>query len=242
VRHPLSGAFKRVDRADVHIQELKALVQRFKESNQDKLRAYKHPTEPQILQFLVKPGQKVRMGIKDEPFINIPEDAPILVGETVYNLRAALDYLVYELSGRRSGTQFPIEDCKLSKDGKYGFDTRRKTYLNGLTDAQVEAIESLQPYVGCTWAQTLRDISNPDKHRHLTAINARSKQIIVVNRDVVISHENRPEKTGVPHPERYLDLEYLIDIAFPDRTPVVEVLQFLKGSVAGAIKIFESEF
>jgi len=39
----------------------------------------------------------------------------------------------------------------------------------GVSLAHVAAIDGLQPYRGCTWSLILRDISNPDKHRKLTA-------------------------------------------------------------------------
>ena len=56
-------------------------------------------------------------GIMNLRFREIPETFPILVGEIIYNLRAALDYLIFELSLLDSGNeingsipQFIIED------------------------------------------------------------------------------------------------------------------------------------
>ena len=53
----------------------------------------------------------------------IPAMLGILIGETIYNLRAILDYLVYELaildSGQiQKGTQFPIEDTESEFDSQ----------------------------------------------------------------------------------------------------------------------------
>src|SRR5204863_4438007 len=86
--------------------------------------------------------------------------------EMIYNLRAALDYVVFEParfdSGQtQNGTQFPIEDKP------EGFKGRQKTYLKGLTDPHVALVEEYQPCQGCNWTATLRDLSNPDKHREL---------------------------------------------------------------------------
>ena len=52
-------------------------------------------------------------------YINPPPILPILIGETIYNLRAALDYLVYELFYLDTGettniTKFVIEDSEQS--------------------------------------------------------------------------------------------------------------------------------
>lgn len=81
---------------------------------------------------------------------SFPLDLSIRVGETVYNLRSAMDYLIYSLarhdSGRiQKGTQFPIES------GKQGFLRRRNTFLRGVADEHVAKIERYQPYRGCPW-------------------------------------------------------------------------------------------
>ncbi|MCH8188130.1 MAG: hypothetical protein IIB66_05415, partial [Proteobacteria bacterium] len=107
------------------------------------------------------------MGSATFPIEPVPHIIKILVGEITYNLRAALDYLVYELarldSGEvKNGTQFPIEDTE------DGFKRKRNAFLKGVSDKHVAIIESLQPYSGCDWTRILRDLSNPDKHRQLT--------------------------------------------------------------------------
>jgi len=236
--HPLDGAFKRVNRADVHIRELETLVERFRKQYEYEIVPENNLTERQILQHFFDKKSIPIMGIYNRPVDEIPEDIPIIVGETVYNLRASLDYLVYELSGRRSGTQFPIEDCKLSKDGKYGFDTRRKTFLNGLTDAHVAAIEALQPYAGCKWAKTLRDISNPDKHRHLAIVHSNWEETITF----LDGSENSPKEADISYPERAVDLKHTVNVTLPDGAPIIELLKFVKSSIAGVLITFESEF
>jgi hypothetical protein len=72
----------------------------------------------------------------------------ILVGEVAYNLRAALDYLVYELSivdsprQEPTMTQFPI--C--SSPGSW--ERSRRTRIRLLSDAHVTDIKKLQPATG----------------------------------------------------------------------------------------------
>lgn len=100
-----------------------------------------------------------------------PPEIGITAGEVVYNLRAALDYLVFELATLGSGevnmrTQFPIESTP------EGFKARRHptkrgdpNWLTGVDCSHCAAIEALQPYNGVDWTEFLRDISNEDKHR-----------------------------------------------------------------------------
>src|SRR5689334_11619575 len=104
--------------------------------------------------------------VRPAPWIVDPlrNRASVVVGEIVYNLRAALDYLVYvpaeqDSGARQSGTQFPIEDSQ------QGFTAHRPTRLKGVSDEHAAVIRQFQPYRGCEWTRTLRDLSNPDKHR-----------------------------------------------------------------------------
>jgi len=237
--HPLDGAFARVNRADVHIQELKILIERFRKDNEDKLVPHEELTGAT---FVVKPGQAMSMEIKSRPVPDIPEDISILVGEVIYNLRAALDYLIYELAIKDSGsiqdgTQFLIEDSKS------GFDARAKRYLFGLSNAHIQGIEALQPYCGCEWTKTLRDISNPDKHRHLIAVNSQWNQLSVFGGDVAPEDPgNIIRGGGVFYTEDHFNLQYPIYVTFEDGTPVVKVLEIVKGTISGVIKTFEPDF
>lgn len=102
----------------------------------------------------------------------IPPPAPlisILIGESVYNLRAALDYLVYELawldSGQvQEGTQFPIDKSQTE------FKRSCKRFLAGVNPTHCDWIEQFQPYNGCKWTPLLQALSNPDKHKQLTHV------------------------------------------------------------------------
>ncbi len=108
--HPLDGAFERVTRAGEHIDDL---VRQIKELTRT--------SEQAVLDGLdLQPGTIkldtviLPLGANILPF-DVPSRYSILVGETFYNLRAALDYLVYELARRDTGipqerTQFPITD------------------------------------------------------------------------------------------------------------------------------------
>lgn len=110
---------------------------------------------------------------------NPPPKIGITAGEIVYNLRAALDYLVFELAFHDSfntsldsinmRTQFPIEDTPEGFKGRIDPIKRRggtiDNALTGVSPDHIAAIEALQPYKGVDWTKLLRDLSNEDKHR-----------------------------------------------------------------------------
>ena len=95
--------------------------------------------------------------------------------------------------------------------------------------------QRLQPYCGCHWAGTLRDISNPDKHRTLTLVD--------------------PVKTATFPPMQIyaagalttnasvdMDVEVAFEVKFGEGTPVVETLEVLQSEVASVLDSFKSEF
>ena len=106
IKPSLDNAYARADRAQQHLESLKREL--------DKAFANPSPIFSQLGDAMA-----------DGDFIIVDYSGRllrpiwgILVGETVYNLRAALDYLVYELAILDSGqiqeyTQFPIEDREL---------------------------------------------------------------------------------------------------------------------------------
>jgi len=105
-----------------------------------------------------------------------------LIGDVVQNLRAALDYLVWDLSildsgswpvdrkGRELRTQFPV--C-VKKTGPNGFDspTVQTVLLDSISPSHKAEIERFQPYVtGDNTLVLLVKISNEDKHRIIQAV------------------------------------------------------------------------
>ena len=106
----------------------------------------------------------------------------LLVGDIVYNLRSALDHLVYQLAlintggnvARPERTQFPICDSRLLYEKAASAD------LAEVAPDHKQVIESFQPYhpmeenisVGLYFhpLAMLRDLSNTDKHRFITPV------------------------------------------------------------------------
>ena len=94
-----------------------------------------------------------------------------LVVDIVEDLRAALDYMVFELSALNTPDlneqvpQFVIADTKEE------FDRQSRRRLRYLTEEQkTDFIEKLQPFNGNHMLAILRDISGQSKHRRLLSV------------------------------------------------------------------------
>jgi hypothetical protein len=173
----------------------------------------------------------------------IPPEVSVLIGEVLYNLRACLDYTVYELSAldsgaHKGGTQFPI------KDTPDGFKRRRKGFLNGINDSHAAAIERLQPYNGVNWTKVLRTLSNPDKHRYLVFNTHTTRMDRTTTTDPADPWHGLFLNCGVSVDGREVcvNLHITFFIAFDDGLPVIETLEEIKTQVAQVLADFKPEF
>ncbi|MEE8194685.1 MAG: hypothetical protein V3T73_04215, partial [Dehalococcoidales bacterium] len=153
-----------------------------------------------------------------------------LIGETVQNLRKALDYLVYELacSDSKSSvekTQFVIVDSE--KDFR-----RQKWHLRGLVGEHIAMFERLQPYNGCHWTKLIETLSNPDKHKTLTAVrHFTGIRVDERNTEAILAGNNVS-----------VDSYASIQITFYRGSPVIETLEQLVLDVTETLHVFEPEF
>ena len=166
--HQLDGAYQRVRRAGIHLANLNRRVNALRKAIYDSVAIDRKPQS-----FVSEDGKRREVVLGSAKFLIEPvqHTIKILIGEIIYNLRAALDYLIYELARLDSGqvidgTQFPIENSI------NGFKRRRKSFLKGISDEHVTIVEGLQPYNGCDWTKLIAALSNPDKHRKLTIANS----------------------------------------------------------------------
>jgi hypothetical protein len=233
--HPLFGAELRVDRADRYLTEASELITAFADD---------------CAQYIVVDGDletgECTISLSHTP--TLPIHLPLAVSDCVHNLRAALDYLVYELARHDSGefqdgTQFIVEDVKFdAHNPKRGFDARAKVYLKGISDDHVRRLEEFQPYMGCKWTKTLVQISNPDKHRQLTPIKDLGGRTIQMELGAIAS----PRKDGKRLPTGqtlHLDPRQAIRIQLPHgNVAVLVTLYDLKTAVTETIGSFKSEF
>jgi hypothetical protein len=245
--HPLDGALAHVDRADRDFDELKSLLEKFTREEHQKILAY--------YDFASREGiHKIYLGgIQTISYPAVPFSAAVLVSAVIHHLRAALDYLVYELALQDSGvvqdgTQFIIEDIKADpKNVRRGFDGRAKSKFAGISPFHISMFEELQPYKGVQWTAILRDISNSDKHRKLTVIRSSQTTSHGFVTGEPGTFDARPGPT-----ERSLDGTYDIHlhqdstffVGFPEwrNIPVLETLEILKGEVRATIDRFKPEF
>ena len=109
---------------------------------------------------------------------NVPIEWSVRLGEIFYNLRSALDHLVWQLvlanrqkPGRRNA--FPI----VKDEGDWQRATRRLKRLKGVAPRVEAEIERMQPYTGgigflfdVSKFWTLSELCNIDKHRHLNMV------------------------------------------------------------------------
>lgn len=244
--HPLDGAFARVERATSHIQELERVIAKFSKA-----------TEKAFVRQEQTHGRKLRDGqytvrIRSDAITGqVPLPAAVVVGEVIYNLRAALDYLIFELAWKDSGveqkgTQFPIQPKRCAKppDARYGFSEKSMERLTGLSDSHIAAVEKLQPYAGCAWTKTLSDISNPDKHRRLTAVSGGEQGFALVRKGVRGTFDGYSGKTiRFGKSEINVHHQHAILVTLPDgMTPIIETLENLHREVAATIDAFKPEF
>jgi hypothetical protein len=239
--HPLDGAFQRINRAEEHLSELKQRLDDFRQRYLDAATIRFDP-DPPYHAHPIHPS----LTPQTEHIVSI------VLGEICYNLRSALDYLVYELALLDSGsiqhrTQFPITDTPEKFAGS------AKSKLIGISSSHVSAIEELQPYRGCTWPKVLRTLSNPDKHKMLTPRGG-SFQIEVVPDGFVpsfspfvhtIRHLKRPDGLDVDV-QLIASIQIIVPVINTSTIPIGDVIEEtvekLIAQVRGTLEKFKAEF
>lgn len=225
--HPLDGAHEQVNGAREHLDALKPEIDTFAEeiANSISLK-YKRG-------FVKINGRHLLVPIATAGFpVNRP--APLktsrLIGEVIQPLRKSLEYLAYELvrfdsKSIKEQTQFIIVDSP----EKFRSNLWR---LDGLIPEHIAMFEMLQPYKGCNWTKLIRDLSNPDKHKTLTAIkHPVALSLDPSNTEAILAGNNVS-----------MDSYASIKITFSNGTPVIKGLEQLVLDVTKTIHLFDFEF
>lgn len=199
----------------------------------------------------LEPGSTKTVEMPGIEIASLPR-APIVLsirlGEAIYNLRAALDYLVFNVAWKDShaikeGTQFPIEDNPQKFEGritgvyvgrdKKGRPKQRscKPYLAGVDRTHCRWIEEFQPYKGCNWSRLLRTLSNPDKH----------KQLIRIRNVLRVDEQERVVRQTDAGPVVNVKFKYALFIGI-NEVPLDQILREIEEGVGNALAVFDPVF
>lgn len=127
--------------------------------------------------------EKRQIGFFEVRLPNPPKTVATIVGDCLHNLRASLDYLVWQLvysnppNTPGKNNMFPI--CQAASNFE---ELLRKGRLDGLEEKAVEAVRSLQPLdLPQHPLVLLNDLYNADKHRDLHVVVAVASDLDVVS-------------------------------------------------------------
>lgn len=203
--HCLDGVRAKLDRARHHISDL-----------EDRIEAYLATQPIQIREHHDRDGATRHIQWIATTSNDPPTELGLIVGDWAQNVRAALDYIVYELVRRETGdddprwTQFPIAVDAARYAGQ------EQSRLRGAPDWSLPVFRALQPYNDGTDAAyhplaVLADISNRDKHRllHTAAMEIAASQARVSGTSMVAIRQ-LAQNPGIVEDERLL-LDALID-------------------------------
>lgn len=147
----------KIERANKHIGELRALIERFLDSDPYRI----------IYEGDVNTGKRHVRWIELEP---VPCMVPIIAGDVLHCLRSALDHLYALLVAINGyalgrGDQFPVSDT-----AKAYKDARPRIVARVGPDA-LKLLDALEPYKGgCDAIWRLHRLNITDKHRALMTI------------------------------------------------------------------------
>ena len=229
----LQGSLVRIRRAELFLVELEGVLAEFEKTLFDGIEF--RPEES-------AEGFTMQFSDLASPHTNLLPDASAIVGDAVNSLRSALDYLVYELAKHNEGkevrnTQFVIASSIRE------FESQKKTRLKGLTERQVEMIRNVQPFQGVAWTELLRDISNPDKHRHLVGIDDDEFQILLrgsIGDDELF--DDLPYRSIDTGTRRIVVQGKISKVLIMDKFPAIDTLNELCKRVSETVQLFCGDF
>jgi len=143
----------------------------------------------------------------------------VMADETVHNLRASLDHLVYQLSALDSGNHHPAARFPIC-DTLEQFRTEATTALHGIDAAHIERLDAVQPYRGVQWTRRLLELTDINRQRTLVLVAPDSD-------------------AGAPF---YASTESTRILAFADGSPVVTTLGDLAREVSQLLESFNPDF
>jgi hypothetical protein len=172
----------------------------------------------------------------------IPVSWAVILGETLHDLRSALDQAVYWLTVDWSGTELPLSSFPVYRRKANFYETKRSGggwsssggmyKIRGIGPGPQGFVEKLQPYPQrdgwfyCRDLRTIHDLWNQDKHRlvHLWGLRFRDPNVRLdpdINADCVVGFDGRVLQEGAivlkltcgsPHPEVQMPTQIAADL------------------------------
>lgn len=202
------------------------------------------------------------------PTAALPTSWSLVVGELLYNLRSALDHVVYDLGTGVSMSEFPIFNEKRlffepKRNGKTPTNRSGLYKIRGITNKRARRlIEEMQPYhvrQGTALLWVLHELNNIDKHRtlHLCRRQHRLANIVFspglqasgAELHVPWVLEDRAEIAswvGAPVPENEVKPYFTLHIAFDEGEvscvvgwPVEDICRKLLREVVRVVRALE---
>jgi len=247
---PLEGAKLKIERANTHIEELTHLVAGY------------CSTQKYTTTFDLDPdGQRsLKAKIQAEP---IPAMLSIIAGETLYQLRSALDHVMCALAIQNGATNITHTYFPTGADVQ-NFETQAKEKIKLLSPEARAMVASLEPFNGGKGygLRLLNSINLVDKHQGLIAIasgvfstSASFRMLPTLGVNVIEApkfHDvTKDEIVIIRVPggvtEMDGDLNISMDIALSEvdalkSQPILPTLKQFVDLVSGVTTIFEDKF
>ncbi|MGB8683315.1 MAG: hypothetical protein WCD12_10560 [Candidatus Binatus sp.] len=179
-------------------------------------------------------AQQGNPNMRDAYFLfreRLHDEAIRLTSEFVHHARAALDYVIFTLAWRdtgseQKGTQFPINSTPEK------FARNRERFLKHLRQEHITMVERFQPYCGFHSLLVLNTLSNLDKHREFIHINF----LGMVSEVIVPLAE---AQTQAASHQVKLEKRHTIQVLLDDGTAIEEALTDVLSEVGKVIKHFD---
>lgn len=162
----LADVQAKLDWAGHHLDTLEAAIQSFKDTDPIPVGRKFDPDSSEEVWYV--------NGVPKEP----PDALSFIAGDFLANLRASLDYLVWQLVLENNGTPNRRNAFPVTTHPDWWADALKpRKRLNGVDAKAVAAIKQLQPCFGTNpyrvkWLEWIEELTVIDKHRHLHLFTA----------------------------------------------------------------------
>jgi hypothetical protein len=188
----------------------------------------------QVWQDALENTQQGDPNTRDAYFLfreRLHDEAIRLTSEFVHHARAALDYIIFALACRDTGSQQKLTQFPIDSTPEH-FARDRTRFLKHLSAEHVAMVERFQPYRGFQSLLLLNTLSNIDKHRecvHITFLGLVSETIVPIT-------EAEGVFPGQMKVERHQSFQVLLD----NGASVEEALADVLSQVDKVVKHFDA--